>query len=669
MKHRTFGKMPLQGETQVVMMVCTSGHVDHGKTRLVGLLTGCNTDRLKEEQERGLTIELGFAPCFLGEGIGIGIVDVPGHEKFIKNMVAGVSGIGMTILAIAADDGVMPQTVEHFQIMDLLGVRRGMVALTKIDLVDAETVELRKEEIREFLRGTFMEDAPICPVSSETFEGYPEFYNTLVEQVTRIAARRRGGVFRMPIERVFAREGFGTVMTGIPLAGSIRVGDRIEVVPGGLSGKIRGIQRFGRDAEEGGQGQCLALNIPDLGKTPPTRGQVVCAAEYVRPARILHLLVAAVPGLDAPIENADAVKFHTGTIEKPGRLYVLEKEKALVSGARGLATVVLSEPIAVAVRDRFILRRPSPPATIAGGEILAITHGNRRPRASRLVPNLRALRDLYEGVDPYDEEGADRRVEAFLQWDRPLGATLSDTEKSCLLPGDAARASLERLRDAGKVRLLNRRSDAPGAFFVLEKTYRTCVDGMKEWTKRMAAKGALDVADADLRREFDWPAPLKDAVLTELTNENLVARRGDRLVLRSAVAGMNESDRTLMERMLDVYERTGFESPRPEELPDLLKEPAERTEKMLRHLCSEGRLVRVAPNVVFHYNHYKRGQEIVVKTILEKGALDTVGFKNLMGASRKYAVAFLDHLDARRVTLRVRNDRRLTKDYAKNLLP
>ncbi|HPS00559.1 MAG TPA: GTP-binding protein, partial [Candidatus Sumerlaeota bacterium] len=201
---------------EVLMMLCTAGHVDHGKTSLVTLLTGCQTDRLKEEQERGLTIELGFAPCFLGGNHCVGIVDVPGHEKFVKNMVAGVSGIAMTLLVIAADDGIMPQTIEHFQIMDLLGVRHGMIALTKTDLVEPDVVEQRIQEIRGFFAGTFLDGVPICPVSSHTFEGYPEFYQTLLDEIGRAAHRPRPGVFRMPVEKVFTQEGFGSVVTGIP---------------------------------------------------------------------------------------------------------------------------------------------------------------------------------------------------------------------------------------------------------------------------------------------------------------------------------------------------------------------------------------------------------------------------------------------------------------------
>ena len=274
--------------SRVITMVCTAGHVDHGKTSLVKLLTGCETDRLKAEKERGLTIEVGFAPCYLGDELTAGISDVPGHEKFIKNMVAGVSGTDLAVLVVAADDGVMPQTVEHLQIMQILGVRDGLVALTKIDLVDPPRVEEVKEQVRRLARGTFLEGAPILPVSSRTGEGYFEFYKALVEKIRGAEIRRGKGVFRMPVDRVFTSPGTGMVILGIPLDGTIRVGDEVEVVPGGARGRIRDMEQFARKTEEGGCGQCLALVIPDLAKSPPRRGDMICLPGYVEPARTLH---------------------------------------------------------------------------------------------------------------------------------------------------------------------------------------------------------------------------------------------------------------------------------------------------------------------------------------------------------------------------------------------
>ena len=389
MKQCPPGQLRADVNPDVIMMICTAGHVDHGKTQLVKLLTGCNTDVLKTEQERGLTIELGFAPCFLGNNLAVGIVDVPGHEKFVKNMVAGVSGIAMTVLVIAADDGVMPQTVEHLQIMQLMGVRHGMVALTKTDLVPEETVNQRVEEIRAFLEGTFLEGADICPVSSETFDGYSEFYDVLVGRIRGIVKQRQVGVFRMPIERVFSQRGFGSIVTGIPVGGTVRLGDQLELVPGGMKGKVRGIQCFLRDASEGSYGQCLALNIPDFSKQPPVRGQTLGQPGYMRPARIFHVRVNTIQKLEPPLRNAEEIKFHTGTAEEHGKIYLLE-EKTFEGGGSGLATVLVANAVSAAVNDRFIVRRPSPAATVGGGDILAVSYTEHRPKRKVILEKLHA---------------------------------------------------------------------------------------------------------------------------------------------------------------------------------------------------------------------------------------------------------------------------------------
>jgi selenocysteine-specific elongation factor len=646
------------------MMICTAGHVDHGKTSLVRLLTGCATDRLKEEIERGLTIELGFAPCFLGNNMSVGIVDVPGHEKFIKNMVAGVSGIGLTLLVIAADDGVMPQTVEHFQIMDLLGVRHGMVALTKIDLVDAATREARIGEIRAFLKGTWLEGCPVCPVSSETFEGYPEFYNTLVAEVEKAKARRRHGLFRMPVERTFNQSGFGSVIMGIPVDGAVRVGDPLELMPGGQKGRVRAMQRFGHDATEGRHGQCLALNIPDLGKTPPERGQSLCAPGCLRESLFFHVSLQAVPGLAKPLTNAENVKFHTGTVELPGKVYLLE-DAPPTEGRECLATVALTEPAAAAPHDRFILRRASPAVTVAGGEILALGAGDRRPRKSKILERLVELRELFRGIDPDSAEGMDRKLGACLRWDFPMGATAETLSRGALLEAGAVAAGLERLIRAGRALALSDLYIDAGEFERLRAETERRVDEAKE-------RKLLSVGVAELRGDLDWPAALWRAVAEDLERRGLVRRRGDAYILKGAVDNMPPEDRALRDGIVETYRRTGFHSPRPEDLGNELRAaaglPPARIDAMLRLLLKEGELIRLANGVLLHYDAFKRAQDLAVAVIREKGSLDSNEFKNRLETSRKYAIAFLEFLDARGVTRRDGNERRLTTNFEKNLL-
>ena len=334
MARRPPGLLRTDEEVDVALMIGTAGHVDHGKTRLVGLLTGCKTDRLKIEQERGLTIELGFAPCRLGGDLAAGIVDVPGHEQFIKNMVAGAAGMDMAVLVVAADDGVMPQTIEHLQIMQFLGVGQGMVALSKIDLVTPERVEEATGEIRELCKGTFLEGAPICPVSSETFEGFDEFYRTLVATASEAKIIRSEGVFRMPVERVFSRPGYGSVATGIPQAGNVTVGQELEIQPSGARVRVRGIQKFLRDAEQGGAGQCLALNLAGAPRDTLERGQVLAEPGYVKASSFLQVTLKACHDLEPPVKDGEEVRLHTGTAEVHGKL-LLYGERHLGRGESG----------------------------------------------------------------------------------------------------------------------------------------------------------------------------------------------------------------------------------------------------------------------------------------------------------------------------------------------
>ncbi|MBE7558358.1 selenocysteine-specific translation elongation factor [bacterium] len=380
MSPRPPGMLSQAENPDVLLMIGTAGHVDHGKTRLVRFLTGCETDRLKEEQERGLSIELGFAPCSLGPGIACGIVDVPGHEQFIRNMVAGAAGMDLCILVVAADDGVMPQTVEHLQIMQFLGVQAGLVAITKIDLVEPERIEEVRREIEALVSGTFLEGAAVCPVSSETFAGFERFYTTLVDVALHAKVRRQRGVFRMPVERVFISPGHGTVVTGIPLAGRVREGEEVEIQPGGARARVRGIQRFLRAAAEGGAGQCLALNLAGLSREAVERGAVVAAPGYVGPVSILLARLSTCDNLSPPLRSGEEVRVHTGTVEVQARLSLYDVA-ALPRGAEGFASLHLAHPVAASPTDRLVVRRNSPSRTVAGGVIVRALA--EKPRASR----------------------------------------------------------------------------------------------------------------------------------------------------------------------------------------------------------------------------------------------------------------------------------------------
>ena len=649
-------------QPDVVMMLCTAGHVDHGKTRLVKLLTGCATDRLKVEQERGLTIELGFAPCFLGDGLCVGIVDVPGHERFVRTMVAGVSGISTSIMVIAADDGIMPQTVEHFQIMELLGVRHGIIALTKTDLVTPEIVVQRELEIQSFAEGTFLEGAPICPVSSETFDGYPEFYDTVVAHVRALSIESKRGLFRMPIERVFRQAGFGTVLTGIPVEGTIAIGDRLEVVPGGETGRVRGIQRFLRDADHGGAGQCLALNVAELGKEAPVRGQVVTVPGAMTPSRFLHARIKTVPGLSRPLRNAEEVRFHSGTADIHARLYLLS-DKALPSGTEGRATVALAEPVAVRAGDRFILRRFSPQATVAGGEVLFETAGKQRPRKKELVRTFDNHARLFGEVRP----GTQAYGRAAVMW-HLLEAGLNGLARGAValrvgMPDPDAKACLEALVADGKVKELG------AGLHLCGELWECCRGELRDRLSELSGQRCLSVTVGELLSGRSWPTPLWHALRDELVAEGVIRMDGSRVILTTAEDDLAAEDRFAVGQILQLYRRTGYASPRAAELPDLTGCAATATQRALEVLLNAGKLVKLSPTVILSRKHFEDAVTLAVETIRAEGGLDSGDFKRRIQSTRKYALAILDEMDARRITLRAGNVRRLTAAYEKTLDP
>ncbi len=659
--HTALGAVEFESTPSVAMMICTAGHVDHGKTRLVKLLTGCETDRLKTEQERGLTIELGFAPCMIGAGTCVGIVDVPGHEKFIRTMVSGVSGIGMCILTVAADDGIKPQTVEHVRIMDFMGVPEGIVAITKSDLVDSAHLEQTIAGTRSFLKGTFLENAPLCPLSSETFEGYPDFYAILTEKLNVLKKVTRHGIFRMPVAQIFKREGFGSVIMGIPVEGGISTGERVEIVPGGRTGKIRGMQQFLHDSGEGEYGQCLALNIPEFGKTPPSRGEVLSLPGMHKASQSLHVRITTVPELTLPLKNAETVKVHSGTAEVNGKLYLLE-DKELNANTSALASLVLAEPVAVAAHDRCIIRRLSPATTVAGGKILSCSSDNGKPRKRQLLETLHEYERFLDGCDPHSREGLGKRVEYTL-----LGSAKELNADTCakkiLIPVTMAESLLEKLAAEGAVIALSQ-----GYFAHAATVEKYCNEAERFINDFADISQNLTLTTDELAREITCSDRILELVLDYLTDKGLVMLSGAKILLNDSTSSMSAKEKALIARITTIYEEALFSAPRPDELPEMLGHDEKKTVLLVEYLCARQTLIRLSKNVMLSRNAFLRAQEIAVNTAKKEGCIDSGTFKNDIGSTRKYAIAILDHLDALHVTIRNGNIRSLAPDYERRML-
>jgi len=631
-------------------MIGTAGHVDHGKTCLVHLLTGCETDTLREEKERGLSIDLGFAPCQLPDKRIIGIVDVPGHEKFIRNMVAGATGIDIALLVVAADDGVMPQTIEHLDVLLLLGVRHGLVALTKVDLVDEEQVELAREDVRELLAGTALEDAPICPVSSVTGEGFDGFFRALSEAASRCEPRPADGIFRLAAERAFSAEGFGTVATGIPSSGRVRVGDTLEVFD--LRGRsrrsrVRRLEIYGREAQEGLCGQCAAVNLADVATTEVGRGTILATPGYVQPVEFLELTLRLVQRQDVrPLKNHSEVHFHTGTMVTTGRVAFLDETTALAPGSSCCAQIRLQQPLVVGLGDRFVIRGPDIRAglrVIGGGRVVG-TSGQRLKRRPWVVEALRRWEAALA-------EPSALLAEAVRQ--TRAGITPSEAAHAALLPTKAADALGRELLEQGIL------LQATGGRWL----HRDCVEEtVAKLCERLAAfhkaqPRHLGPGRDELREELDWSAEVLDLAIARGAAGGKLVQQGNWVRLPTHEPSLSERDRNLQARAEEALRQGGFRPPLPDELGQQLGVSAEDARDVLVRLAEQSIAVQVSEDLWFHRDAIVHAAELVRQAFAKRPSFTTMDFRDMLGTSRKYAVPMVDYFDALGLTRRSGNRR------------
>ncbi|MHC4656218.1 MAG: selenocysteine-specific translation elongation factor [Planctomycetota bacterium] len=631
--------------TQTNITLGTAGHIDHGKTALIKCLTGCDTDRLKAEKQRGMSIDLGFAPCRISD-MEIGIVDVPGHENFIKTMVAGASSIDGVIFVIAADDGVMPQTREHLDILTLLGVKYGIVAVAKVDCIEPDYLDSVSAEVKDFLVGTFLENAPILPVSSVTGQGFDAFYEALKGLLGIIKPRRIDGVFRLPVERTFSLKGYGTVVTGIPVSGSAKIGDEVVLLPQGTKGRIKAIQVYKRDSDVALSGQCAALNVPHWDYKTIVRGNVVTLGDYFSPQQWflckLHVLASRSSGL----KTGTTIKFHTGTSNVPALIYLLEGNK-IAAGQECLAQVRLNEPVVAAPCDRFILRTLSPVQTIGGGMIIeAIPKRLKRNRPEA----LQDARDRAKAVlIPKDF------VEYCIRTDKALTAGEVELSLRTKLPLEAQKEILAKLMHQGKVHNL-----APKSYIhsdTVAKVQQRLLDIIGEC--HSSKPESPGITAQQLCKVSQLPKDLVDAIIALLISQSKLVERKHRLALPKHQEIFNEEQQKLIEDVESLFSDRPFNPPKVEETIEYTGASPEKVQKILQILIEQERLVRVENNLLFHCKAIDQARRTLISFISEEGRLESVKFKYLLDTSRKFAIPLLDYFDHIGVTRRVGNTRYL----------
>ena len=631
------------------IVIGTAGHIDHGKSTLVKTLTGIDPDRLKEEQERGMTIDLGFARFSLPDGRRVGMVDVPGHERFIKNMVAGATGIDLVVLVVAADDGVMPQTREHLSIMQILGVTRGLVALTKIDMVEPGMVELAREDVRAATRGTFLEDAPILPLSSLTGTGLEEFKRELFRLAAETEPRSDAGVFRMPVQRVFSAKGFGTVVTGIPVSGAARVGDVLEVLPGGKRGKVRGIQAYQEAAARARAGHSSAINLSDLSIDEVARGHVLATPGFFRPTRMVAARLEALPGLAQPLADRLAIRLHTGTLEVVGELVLLDCEE-LAPGKSALVQLRLEEPVVCAPGDRYVLRLASPALTLGGGVLLEESK-HRLKRFKKFV--LEELTRAHGGLGSPREH-----LDVVLARRSPGLASPAELAVEIKRAAGETEQLLGQLSAAGRVRALGTRGWIHAER--LADARARLAGELARWFGENAHRTRMDVRD--LRRLTGFEPGFLDALLEFEAGEKTLALEAGGLVhplgrAQSADAATEEAARAV----LAALAKDPFQPPSPAELGQLLKLPDKRLRALLELLIDRGDVHRVNPDILMTREQFEGARAAVVENCQKNGSLDIPSLRDRLGTSRKYLIPLLEHLDATGVTLRQGTNRVLRK--------
>jgi selenocysteine-specific elongation factor len=620
-------------------VVGTAGHIDHGKTALVKALTGIDTDRLPEEKARGITIDLGFAFLEEPDGLTIEIVDVPGHERFVKNMLAGVGGIDLAMLVVAADEGVMPQTREHLAICSLLRIKSGLVVLTKADLVEPDWLELVREDVAGLVRGTFLEGAPILAVSAKTGEGLAELRAGLRRCAAAVEPRRTDQLPRLPIDRVFTVKGFGTVVTGTLTAGRFAIDDRVEVHPRGLTAKIRGLQTHGHPVAEARAGQRTAMNLQALERAAIERGDVVGLAGALVSSLLVDGTLELLAAAPRPLKSRDRIRVHAGTSEIMARALLLDRAE-LQPGERAFARFRLEAPLVAVPGDRFVVRSYSPMVTIGGGTLLDVDP----PRFKRKAPALVAHLTLLERGSPAEV------VEEHVRHAGAAGARVGPLAARVPFGPERLRELLGRLEAERRVLAIERDwylhpdSDArlrALTVAALEQFHRTnpLRPGMSREELRGRAGGAEERVFAHL--------------LSALDTQGIVKVERDKVRLASHEVRLSPEQQRAVARIEEEYLKAAAAPPSPEESLARAGLSGDEEHELFQLLVAERKLVRVKESLYFHATALDTIQDKVVALLRDRKEIGPGDIKDLLGISRKYAIPLLEYLDARRVTARV----------------
>ena len=629
------------------LIVGTAGHIDHGKSALVLALTGTDPDRLEEEKKRGITIDLGFAHLDLDGDIRVGFVDVPGHERFVKNMLAGVGGIDLVLLVVAADESIKPQTREHFDICRLLNIRNGLVVITKCDLVDRDVLDLVKLEIQELVKSSFLENAPVIAASAKTGEGLDEIRAALLRLGEGILARPLALPFRLPIDRAFVMKGFGTVVTGTLIAGTIHKDEEGEIFPEGRRARVRGIQVHNAPAETAVAGQRTALNLAGVETSELARGMVLAAPGLFRATSRLDCSLSLLPSA-RPLKNRAKVHFHSGTAETVAEVVLLDS-KELAPGMRGYVQLRLAHPGQFLYGDRFIVRQFSPVVTIGGGVVLDNLPGRHRLLDPGVAQFLAAL-----------EKGNDEeRLELLV---RESGEVTLQMLTARMGRAEAALERLGRALHAKKQLLV---LGQPASVFIHAEHFLQLAEEVARQLAGFHGSNPLvsGIGKEDLRgrvRDRQQQAPsaaVFNAVLRQLEKAGKIETSGETVRLAGRVVELDTQEAAARDQIVQAFKSAGLSVPAASDVLAGLKIDRARAAKILQLLLKEKVVVKVAEDLIFHSAALTGLRELLARQKEKSNRINVGVFKELTGLTRKYAIPLLEYLDRERVTRRQGDER------------
>ncbi len=625
------------------IIIGTAGHIDHGKTALIKSLTGIDADRLQEEKRRGITIDLGFAhlelPGANGQLLRFGFVDVPGHERFVRNMLAGVGGIDLVLLVIAADEGIKPQTREHFDICRLLSIQRGITVLTKSDLVDPETLEVVRMEVEDFRRGSFLEASPIIPVSSLRGTGLDQLKQELVRLASEAPARDSTAIARLPIDRVFTMKGFGTVITGTLIAGTIRKEDELELFPSGKRVRVRGLQVHGKTAEQAIAGERTAVNLAGVDKDQLERGMVLASPGQLQTSSRIDVKLSLLPSAK-PLKTGARVHFHAFTSETIATA-TLYQGKQLAPGAEAFAQFRLSAPTLLVPGDRFIVRQFSPVLTIGGGVVLDAMPVPKVPVAERL-----------KFLGTQDSGNADSVLLARINRRGPQGIMVGQLIAEI---GQAGQHFNNSISELIRQRLTVRHGDLLLGSAVLKDSAARLHFLVSEFHKRNPLTPGI--SKESLREQSRLSADALQAALNFAVTENRLQITGDLVHLPGRGVEMKDDEAESRKIIEAAFSSTGLKVPSLKDVLAGLKIDKTRAQKIVTLLLRDKVLVKVSDDLVFHQTALIELRKSLAEQKSRSPRIDVARFKDLTGVSRKYAIPLLEYLDRERVTKRIGDER------------